>query len=296
MQAIYTENITTDKLSIPLLAEKQVSIDVLRLDKIHTLVSGNKWFKLRYYIEEATQQNKKTILTFGGAWSNHILATAAVCKINNLNSIGIIRGEEVKNLSATLLQAKELGMKLFFISRNDYQQKKIPIALHKTDYYTIPEGGFGKKGAAGAATIFDYCDRKNYTHICCAAGTGTMAAGLLERIDATQQIIAVSVLKNYHELEESIKNITYKPVKNLTVNHDYHFGGYAKYKPALLEFMNEFYNQTAVPTDFVYTGKLCYAILDMIKKNYFPKKCNLLLIHSGGLQGNNSLSKRTLIF
>ncbi len=296
MQAINTENITINKVSLPLLTEKKVSVDVLRLDKIHPLISGNKWFKLKYYIEEATQQNKKTILTFGGAWSNHILATAAICKIKQLNSIGIIRGEEAENLSYTLCQAKELGMKLFFISRNDYQEKKIPSALDNTDYYQIAEGGFGKLGAAGAATILDHCRIEGFTHICCAAGTGTMTAGLLSRVSKTQQVIAISVLKNYLEMEESIKKIIDEPVKNLTINHAYHFGGYAKHKPALLEFMNEFYNQTSIPTDFVYTGKLCYAILDMVKKNYFPEGSNLLLIHSGGLQGNVSLSKRTLIF
>ena len=296
MQAINTENITIDKVSMPLLTEKKVSVDVLRLDKIHPLISGNKWFKLRYYIEEAKQENKKTILTFGGAWSNHILATAAVCKINQLNSIGIIRGEEAENLSTTLSQAKELGMQLFFISRKDYQQKKIPSELNDTNYYQIAEGGFGKQGAAGATTILDHCRIEDYTHICCAAGTGTMAAGLLRKISETQKVIAISVLKNYLEMEDSIKKIIDEPVKNLIVNHDYHFGGYAKNKPALLEFMNEFYNQTSIPTDFVYTGKLCYAIFDIVKKNYFPEGSNLLLIHSGGLQGNASLSKRTLIF
>jgi len=296
MQAINTENITIDKVSMLLLTEKKVSVDVFRLDKIHPLISGNKWFKLRYYIEEAKQENKKTILTFGGAWSNHILATAAVCKINQLNSIGIIRGEEAENLSATLSQAKELGMQLFFISRKDYQQKKIPSELNDTNYYQIAEGGFGKQGAAGATTILDHCRIEDYTHICCAAGTGTMAAGLLRKISETQKVIAISVLKNYLEMEDSIKKIIDEPVKNLIVNHDYHFGGYAKNKPALLEFMNEFYNQTSIPTDFVYTGKLCYAIFDIIKKNYFPEGSNLLLIHSGGLQGNASLSKRTLIF
>ena len=218
------------------------------------------------------------------------------CKINQLNSIGIIRGEEAENLSTTLSQAKELGMQLFFISRKDYQQKKIPSELNDTNYYQIAEGGFGKQGAAGATTILDHCRIEDYTHICCAAGTGTMAAGLLRKISKIQKVIAISVLKNYLEMEDSIKNIIDEPVKNLIVNHDYHFGGYAKNKPALLEFMNEFYNQTSIPTDFVYTGKLCFAIFDIVKKNYFPEGSNLLLIHSGGLQGNASLSKRTLIF
>ena len=136
MQGINLNNITTDRLHLPLLTEKKVEADVLRLDKIHPHISGNKWFKLRYYLEEAKKQDKKTVVTYGGAWSNHLLATAAVCKINNLFSIGIIRGEEAANLSSTLFHAKELGMQLIFISREDYHNKIIPaqILVYDLDY------------------------------------------------------------------------------------------------------------------------------------------------------------------
>jgi 1-aminocyclopropane-1-carboxylate deaminase/D-cysteine desulfhydrase-like pyridoxal-dependent ACC family enzyme len=296
MQDINLANISVDSLLLPLLTEKKVTADVLRLDKIHPLISGNKWFKLRYYLEEAKKLNKKTIATFGGAWSNHILATAAACKIQQLHSIGIIRGEEAAILSPTLLKAKEMGMKLFFISREDYAQKKIPAEINKEKAHFINEGGYGAKGADGAATILDFCEKENYTHLCCAAGTGTMLAGLIKNASFQQQITGISVLKNNMDLTSNTQSLLTEEAGNFQIIHNYHFGGYAKYKPELIAFMNTFYQQTQIPSDFVYTGKLFYAILDLIKNDFFKPGSRLLLIHSGGLQGNSSLSKGTLIF
>ena len=287
-------DITVDPISF--LYENKIEVDVLRLDKISPVISGNKWFKLRYYLEEAKRQHKKSILTFGGAWSNHIIATAAVCKMQELNSIGIIRGEEPKELSSTLSHAKKLGMQLVFISRSDYQQKKIPTTLHLTgDYYIINEGGYGETGAKGASTILDHCN-KTYTHYCCAVGTGTMMAGLINAVSPAQTVLGISVMKNNAGLKKMIQTLVTGTGKNWKLIHDYHFGGYAKHQPALLGFMNEFYKQTTIPSDFVYTGKLFFAISDLIGKNYFPADSKLLLIHSGGLQGNSSLPEETLIF
>jgi len=288
--------ITVDPIRLPQLAEKKVEADILRLDKIHPLVSGNKWFKLRFYLDEAIAQQKKNIVTFGGAWSNHILATAAACHISNLKSIGIIRGEETATPSPTLVQAKEAGMQIVFINRQDYADKKIPADLKKDEYYFIPEGGFGEKGVDGAATILDYCNKENYTHICCAIGTGTMMAGLVKASASQQQVIGISVLKNNLALEENVKTLSGHSAHHFQINHDYHFGGYAKHKTPLLDFMNNFYRQTNIPTDFVYTGKLVYAITDLITADFFPTSSRLLLIHSGGLQGNSSLDKGKLIF
>lgn len=295
MQTIDLEKITTEGLSLPAYQEKDVEVDVLRIDKIHPVVSGNKWFKLRYYLEEAKQQQKSSILTFGGAWSNHIVATAAACRLNNLSSIGIIRGEEPFSPSATLLEARQLGMQLVFLSREAYKSKQLPASLmNRDDCYTISEGGYGIAGAKGAATILDHALKNKYSHICCAAGTGTMTAGLLLH-PYQADVISVSVLKNNFQLEDDIGhlvNIKKKPV----IIHDYHFGGYAKHTPALLSFMNEFYKQATIPSDFVYTGKLFFAINDLVSNNYFKQGSKLLVIHSGGLQGNRSLSKGTLIF
>lgn len=296
MQDIHLKNISTDKLSLPLTDNKNVELSVLRLDKIHSTISGNKWFKLRYYLEEIKQQGKNTIVTYGGAWSNHILATAAACKGNNLNCIGIIRGEEATNLSLTLTRAKELGMQIIFTSREDYQSGKIPQHLNSSSYYFIPEGGYGIKGAEGATTILDYCKKENFSHICCAAGTGTMTVGLLMGSLPSNDIISISVLKNNIGLEKNINQLVSVTEKKFHIIHDYHFGGYAKYNTRLLEFMNEFYRDTAIPSDFVYTGKLFFAITDLIQNNFFTPGSRILMIHSGGLQGNASLRKGTLIF
>ncbi len=296
MQDIDLNNITTERLHLPLFTEKKVEADVLRLDKIHPLISGNKWFKLRYYLEEAKKQDKKTVVTYGGAWSNHLLATAAACKINNLRCIGIIRGEEAASLSSTLSHAKELGMHLIFISRDDYHNKIIPAHLSNSEHYFIPEGGYGIKGAGGAASILDYCKKENFTHICCAAGTGTMTAGLLIGSLPSTQIISISVLKNNVALKENITLLAPGEKTKLQIIDDYHFGGYAKYKPGLLAFMNKFYSQTGIPSDFVYTGKLFFAVSNLIENNFFATGSRLLIIHSGGLQGNASLDKGTLIF
>ena len=186
-------------------------------------------------------------------------------------------------------------MQLVFTSRSDYQQKKIPATLQPGDYYIINEGGYGETGAKGASTMLDHCN-KTYTHYCCAVGTGTMMAGLINAVSPAQTVLGISVMKNNTALKEMIQTLVTGTGKNWKLIHDYHFGGYAKHQPALLGFMNEFYKQTTIPSDFVYTGKLFFAISDLIGKNYFPANSKLLLIHSGGLQGNSSLPEETLIF
>jgi 1-aminocyclopropane-1-carboxylate deaminase len=296
MQQVYFDKITTDKLSGELFNDHAIEVSVLRLDKIHPIISGNKWFKLKYYLEDAISQNKKNIITFGGAWSNHIIATAAACQLCGLNATGIIRGEEAPELSPTLKQAKELGMQLIFLSREDYKAKHIPEKFLTDEYYLIPEGGYGRKGAEGAAGIFEYCDQETYTHIACAAGAGTMLAGLIMGSLPRQKIIGISVLKNNNELEEKVRSLLNNDSANFQILHDYHFGGYAKHTDELLNFMNAFYEQTKIPSDFVYTGKLFFAITDLSKKKFFPQGSKLLLIHSGGIQGNASLDKGRLMF
>lgn len=275
--------------------QKKIELSVLRIDKLHEIVSGNKWFKLRYYISEAVEQQKKQIITFGGAYSNHIVATAAACRINRLACTAIIRGEESTSLSPTLLQAKELGMQLIFISREEYAAKKLPALLNDKDQYIINEGGYGKNGAKGAASITDYFIPADYSHICCAVGTGTMMAGLMNALSG-QQVIGISTMKNNFQLEDAVRQLLNEPQRPVQLFHEYHFGGYAKYKPELLSFMNDFYKATSIPSDFVYTGKLFYAVNDLAAKDFFSPGSKILLIHSGGLQGNRSLSKDTLIF
>ena len=270
-------------------------VHVLRLDRIDPVISGNKWFKLRYYLDEVRLKQKRGILSFGGAWSNHIVATAAACHNAGLESIGIIRGEKSDSPSPTLMQAGEYGMKLVHVSRADYAGKIIPAGIDTSEFLVVNEGGYGKTGAAGASTILDHAEF-NYTHYGCAVGTGTMMAGLINKINSDQQVTGISVLKNNFQLQESVHSLLDSQNKSWSIIHDYSFGGYAKHQPTLFEFMNDFYKQTGIPTDFVYTGKLFYAFNDLIKKNHFPPSSKILLIHSGGLQGNTSISPGTLMF
>jgi 1-aminocyclopropane-1-carboxylate deaminase len=281
--------------------QQEVGVDVLRLDRLHAGISGNKWFKLKEYLAEAEQQGKKTILTFGGAFSNHIAATAAACKEAGFRSIGIIRGEQAPVLSHTLEQALVKGMDLYFISRVAYKQKEIPPAVWEKypaeGVYIINEGGYGVRGRQGAERILDYCPREQYTHIVAACGTGTTLAGLVAAAIPHQQVIGIPVLKNYMDMERDINQLLLPSLHaHYTLIHDYHFGGYAKHLPELIRFMNQWYRQTGIPSDFVYTGKLFYAVDDLIRKGYFPPGSRILVVHSGGLQGNDSLPKGTLIF
>lgn len=270
---------------------------MLRLDKINPVISGNKWFKLKYYLEDAGKQNKKKIITFGGAWSNHIIATAAACRLHTFGCAGIIRGEKPEKFSDTLQYAANLGMELFFISRKEFAAEHIPDELTGNENYIIRQGGYGERGAKGAAEIPGFADPSHhYTHICCAAGTGTMMAGLINAAGREQQVIGISVLKNNFQIENDVQQLVKGETTAPHVLHDYHFGGYAKYTTELLDFMNDWYRQTAIPTDFVYTGKLCFAVNDLVSKEFFPEGSRLLIIHSGGLTGNVSLKKGTLIF
>jgi 1-aminocyclopropane-1-carboxylate deaminase len=292
-----------ESLYLKELSEKNIKADVLRLDKIHDVISGNKWFKLKYYLEEALVNNFKTLLTFGGAYSNHIIATACTAKMFGLKSIGIIRGGEPAELSHTLLDAKRYGMQLEFISRDEYKRKNekdflARLKIKFPDCFIIPEGGAGIPGIKGSSEILDGIDRNNYSHILCAVGTGTMSAGIVNASLPQQEIIGVCILKGMKNIQDEINELTDHPKKhtNFNIIHDYHFGGYAKKNAVLLSFMNSFFRQTAIPSDFVYTGKLFYAALDLIKKDFFSPGNRLLIIHSGGLQGNKSLPNGTFAF
>jgi len=278
-----------------------VSLDVLRLDLLHPHISGNKWFKLQNYLKAAQNENKTGIITFGGAFSNHIVATAAACHKAGLQSIGIIRGEEPKELSHTLLQSKAFGMELYFISRKDYQKKMIPVTLqakfHFDNLLIINEGGYGIQGCNGAAEILNYCGKGNYSHLITAVGTGTTLAGLVCNKSVEQHAIGISALKNAYSLQDEINMLLPYHLQNkFELIYDFHFGGYAKFKPELIEFMNWFYQQTAIPTDFVYTGKMFFALHQLVINGHFSKNSRILAVHTGGLQGNASLPKDTLIF
>lgn len=275
----------------------KIPLSVLRTDLIHPVISGNKWFKLRFYLDEAVKKGYKTIGSFGGAYSNHIVALAAAAKMSGLASIGIIRGEA--DDSPTLQEARELGMKIKAVSRESFKDREeiIQSFPKQNEIYWVEEGGYGLQGARGAATILSAMDCSGFTHILCACGTGTMAAGLIMGAADHQKIIGISVLKNNKTLEKSIAGLLPDALhRKIHCIHDYHFGGYAKHPVQLIDYMNDFYQRTHIPSDIVYTSKLFYAAEDLIQKGYFEETANILLIHSGGLQGNRSLSKNTLCF
>jgi 1-aminocyclopropane-1-carboxylate deaminase len=293
---------TIDELHLPEFAEKKLSVDVLRLDKIHPIISGNKWFKLKYYLEDAVKQ-KRSIITFGGAYSNHIIATAFAAKQLNLPSTGMIRGEEPKQFSHTLILAKKYGMKLVFISRNEYLKRNDEnfISDLKTTYpnsIIIPEGGSGSEGIHGSEEIMKLIKNNYYTHILCAVGTATTFLGLANASNFDQKIIGICVLKGMNNLLDENKRSLNDPEKinNCFIIYDHHFGGYAKKNNELFDFMNSLYSRTKIKTDLVYTGKLFYATFDLVKKSFFQRDSKLLIIHSGGLQGNDSLPAGTLNF
>ncbi len=286
-----------------LFVEKQVTVSVLRLDKIHPLVSGNKLFKLHYFLEKAIADKCDTVLTFGGAYSNHLAATAFACKALQLKSIGIVRGEEPLQHSHTLQQCMQDGMRLKFISRQEYANKNDAAFIDdlKKEFgecLIIPEGGQHPLGAKGAALIMGLIADKSYTHICTASGTATTAAGLLLGASTKQTVVSFEVLKGITDNKNSIKELTGNSsnFENLLISGDYHFGGYAKKTAALINFMNDCWLRYNLPLDFVYTAKMLFAVIDCIKKNMFKKGSEILCVHTGGLQGNKSLPLNTLLF
>lgn len=261
-------------------------IGVLRLDKLHADVSGNKWFKLKYNLNQAQVENKNTILTFGGAYSNHIAATAAACKLAGLKSIGLIRGEELVALNSTLALAKQNGMQLVFVSREEYKQKNETLYLQNLQEqfphaYSIPEGGDNALGQKGCEEILGE-DCKLYHTVFCAHGTGTTFKGIAKSLNPHQKLTAINVLKY-----DAVSNIT-----NATINNKYHFGGYAKHTTELLEFKKWFETTYHIPLDHVYTAKLFFAVFDLINQQLLPTSEKILIIHSGGLQGNIGYEER----
>ncbi len=295
-------NAPVDVLQSQLLRQKKVSVSVLRLDKIHPVVSGNKLFKLHYFLEAAAASAHKTVITFGGAWSNHLAATAFACNTLGLKSIGIVRGEQPIILSSTLQQCMDYGMQLKFISREIYASKGKQHFINDLnnefgEYLLIPEGGYHPLGAKGAALIGDIIQQNNYTHLCTCTGTATTLAGLLINSKGSK-VISVPALKGMKDIAARMHFLcgaNYN-TDNLQIFNDYHFGGYAKKTPELIGFMNYLWQQHQLPTDFIYTAKLFFAIFDKIKNNYFEVQSNILCLHTGGLQGNQSLPANSLLF
>jgi len=281
---------------------KKIVITIKREDLIHPFVSGNKFRKLKYNIEKAKAINANSILTFGGAFSNHIAAVAYAGKEYGINTIGIIRGEELglkPNLNPTLEFAQSCGMYLEFISREGYRRKTDSDFIDSLrsdfgDFYLLPEGGTNALAVKGCEEILQLEDSK-YGYICCAVGTGGTISGLINASKQYQEILGFPSLKGDF-LQQDIRKFANQ--ENWKLITDYHFGGYGKIKPELISFINRFKKRFNISLDPIYTGKMMYGIFDLIEKGFFPKDSKLLVIHTGGLQGiagaNEMLKRKNL--
>ncbi len=297
-QFIQYENVTTDNISAAFEPNAVAGIDMLRLDKVHPVISGNKWFKLKYFLQNT--EGKKRIITFGGAYSNHLVATACAAQLMNIQATGIVRGEEPASYSPTLQDACDYGMQLIFTTRQEYNKKNTlldKLDLMHDENLIINEGGLGELGVKGAKDILLLApDLSRYSHIVCSVGTGTMMAGIVLGALPHQHITGISTLKGDDRLTPLINSFLPLHHAAFELNFDYHFGGYAKKNDDLLKFMNHFFVATGIATDFVYSGKLVYAVNDLINRKYFPQNAQVLVIHCGGLQGNRSITDGSLIF
>ena len=274
--------------------DKAVSLFIKREDELHPFISGNKYRKLKYNLAEATKQQKSTLLTFGGAFSNHIAATAAAGFAYNYKTIGIIRGDELANNleetiqnNPTLKFASEHNMQFEFVSRADYQNKTSPefiASLHEKfgEFFLIPEGGTNNFAVKGCEEIMAEEDEK-YDVICCAVGTGGTISGIINSLKSHQKAIGFPALKGDFLQHEINKFILKRD--NWSLCSNYHFGGYAKVSEELITFINKFKSETKIPLDPVYTGKMMFGIVDLIKSDFFKKGTKILAIHTGGLQG-----------
>ncbi|MGN6533295.1 MAG: 1-aminocyclopropane-1-carboxylate deaminase/D-cysteine desulfhydrase [Ginsengibacter sp.] len=299
VQSRLVSEITGGKLNNDFFGAHDVEVFMLRLDEIHPVISGNKIFKLKYFLEEAKKSSHKKIITFGGAYSNHLAATAFACKELKIKSVGIVRGEKPKILSPTLLFCLKNEMQLEFISRESYKkinEKEFLKEVENTygEATIIPEGGFSVKGKEGAGLIHQYFRDKHFTHVCLPVGTATTFAGLVESNKNEAEMIGFSVLKNFMDIEKRFAELKVNPQGKYSFFNDYHFGGYAKKTEKLISFINNFYLKNKIPLDFVYTGKMMFGVFDLIQKGNFKKGARILCLHTGGLQGNVSLDESFL--
>lgn len=277
----------------PAFEEKNLDVQLLRIDEIHPSISGNKWFKLKYNLDDVVKKKLDGIVTFGGQFSNHIHAMASATDLLGLKSVGIIAGANQSRLTSTLLYAQQKGMELHFVSRAIYRKKHEPAQMAKwqalfPNFGIVPEGGTNHLAIKGAAEIVDFAPA-NFDYIITACGTGGTLAGLATRLKSHQKAIGVSVLKGEDKLTAFIESFIGKG-KNFEVISGYHFGGYAKTTEELKNFIRQFYEEKNILLEQVYTAKMMMSVIDLAQKNYFKKSSKLVLLHTGGLQGLDKMS------
>ncbi len=280
-------------LTSEFLREKAVDLWIKREDLIHPHLSGNKWRKLEFNLEERKKQQKKGILTFGGAYSNHVYATAAAGQLFDFPTIGVIRGEATLPLNPTLSFASKAGMKLDYVDRTTYRDKEKLKSMYQAqypDYYLLPEGGTNIYAIPGCArTVEELSNQLDQLpdYICLACGTGGTLAGIVSGLMGDSKVLGFSALKgDFHQqdIQQLLAEANIKDPKNWSINTDYHFGGYARRTPALDAFITAFNTNYGIPLEWIYTGKLMYGIFDLIEKGFFPKGSKIVVIHTGGIR------------
>ncbi len=277
---------------------KVAAIDMLRLDLLHPVISGNKWFKLRLNIRHAIDRGFKSLVTFGGGYSNHLVATACAGKMFGITTIGIVRGR-YDILTPTLMQCQNAGMKLIFVTKEEYDRKEDAdwireMASQFDELFIIPEGGANEWGRRGAGLI-DRFVNASYSLVAVAVGTGTTLIGLRNSLDVRQQLVGYVPMKQGLYLKEHIFTHLHTDKKeSWQLFDEWHFGGFGKWNTELLTFMNEFYKINNIPLDIVYTAKMMYGVRQQVLAGYFAADARILCIHSGGLQGNVSVQGKLL--
>jgi len=276
-----------------LLDQKNIKLFIKRDDLIHPHIQGNKWRKLKYNLIDASTRNLDTLLTFGGAFSNHVHATAAAGHLLGFKTIAIIRGEESLPLNPTLQDATDWGMKINYICRSQYREKSSAEFIKQLkqqygDFFLIPEGGSNSNALTGCEELTKELD-EDYDFVCAACGTGATLAGIIRGLNNRSKTLGFSILKGDDYIEQEINNFLGNANTsrqfNWAINTDYHFGGYAKTNRQLNSFIMEFYSKYNIQLEPVYTGKMFYGLFDLIKQDYFEAETKILAIHTGGLQG-----------
>ncbi|MFO7444918.1 MAG: pyridoxal-phosphate dependent enzyme [Ignavibacteriaceae bacterium] len=303
MSAIESFNVNTApviKLNNAFIAAAGLEVYIKREDLINPAISGNKWYKLKYNLIEAEKKGFTRILTFGGAFSNHIYAAASAGKIFGFETIGVIRGEEHLPLNPTLKYANGCGMQLYYMDREEYRRKNESVVINKLrdrfdPFYLIPEGGSNIAGVKGSEEILNNLDI-TFDYVCVPCGTGGTLAGIISHLKGNKKALGFAVLKDAAFLKpivnKLVRDYTGKDYSNWDIILDYHFGGYAKFNDELWGFIQDFEKENEIPLEPVYTGKMLFGIYNLISKGYFKKNEKILIIHTGGLQGLEGIKEK----
>ncbi|MDP2902148.1 MAG: pyridoxal-phosphate dependent enzyme [Methylovulum sp.] len=293
LEKTFSTSILT-RVNDTVLEHQRIELWIKRDDLLHPVISGNKWRKLKYILDHALSLGSDTLISMGGVYSNHLHALAYIGKALGLQTIGFIRGEPPETLTPTLQDMQNWGMKLKFVPRSNYRQLRHyqgwqDLPGIKPLQYWITEGGAQPLALAGIADLVNEIAIP-YDSLCVPCGTGTTLAGMIKAAPAQVSIIGFAALKNAGFLTADVENLLVQPHGNWRLNLDYHFGGFAKTNAGLIAFINGFEAKHGIPLEPVYTGKMLYALYDLIAKHHFKTGMKIIAVHTGGLQGNRGYS------